>query len=133
MKLSSRNKIRPEFNMSSMTDLVFLLLIFFMLLSTLVTHTTVLDITLPKSSSDKKSIKSVRVSMDQELRYFVNEKEVAKEEILFALQRSIGDEKESKVEIALDESVPHKYFVELADIVTVQGKYNMVLVTKPPK
>ncbi|MFO7673908.1 MAG: biopolymer transporter ExbD, partial [Lutibacter sp.] len=49
MDIRGRNKISPEFSMSSMTDIVFLLLIFFMITSTLVT-TSALDILLPKAS-----------------------------------------------------------------------------------
>ena len=49
MNLRGRNKITPEFNMSSMTDIVFLLLIFFMIASTLVT-TNAIDILLPTAS-----------------------------------------------------------------------------------
>ena len=50
MNLRNRNKVSAEFNMSSMTDMVFLLLIFFMLTSTLVT-TSALDVILPKSKA----------------------------------------------------------------------------------
>ena len=49
MNIRGRNKVTPEFNMASMTDIVFLLLIFFMIASTLVT-TNAIDIILPKAS-----------------------------------------------------------------------------------
>ena len=49
MNIRGRHKVTPEFNMSSMTDIVFLLLIFFMLASTLV-NTNAKDILLPKAS-----------------------------------------------------------------------------------
>ena len=56
MKIRGRNKVTPEFNMSSMTDIVFLLLIFFMIASTLVT-TNAIDIILPKASGKTENKK----------------------------------------------------------------------------
>jgi biopolymer transport protein ExbD len=56
MNLRGRNKVSAEFNMSSMTDIVFLLLIFFMLTSTMVT-TNALDLVLPKAKKRKRVIK----------------------------------------------------------------------------
>ncbi len=62
MNIRGRNKITPEFNMSSMTDIVFLLLIFFMLASTLVT-TNAIDILLPKAAGKTENKKAVSVSI----------------------------------------------------------------------
>jgi hypothetical protein len=53
MNLRGRNKVSAEFNMSSMTDIVFLLLIFFMLTSTMVT-TNALDLVLPKAKENRQ-------------------------------------------------------------------------------
>jgi hypothetical protein len=53
MNLRGRNKVSAEFNMSSMTDIVFLLLIFFMLTSTMVT-TNALDLVLPKAKKNRQ-------------------------------------------------------------------------------
>ena len=70
MKLGkTRNKVSTEFNMSSMTDIVFLLLIFFMLTSTMVT-TNALDLVLPKAKGKTDSNKSTSVSIDKDLNFF---------------------------------------------------------------
>lgn len=66
MRLRGRNKVTPEFNMSSMTDIVFLLLIFFMLASTLVT-TSAIDILLPTANGKTENKKSVAVSIKKDL------------------------------------------------------------------
>ena len=71
MFLISRNKINPNFSMSSMTDIVFLLLIFFMLTSTLVT-TNALQIVLPTSSAQPLKQQTVSISITEDLRYFIN-------------------------------------------------------------
>ena len=67
MDLRGRNKVTPEFNMSSMTDIVFLLLIFFMLASTLVT-TNAIDILLPKASGKTENKKSIAVSIKKDFK-----------------------------------------------------------------
>ena len=63
MKVKRRNKIDPNFNMSSMTDIVFLLLIFFMLTSTLVSPNA-LKLLLPKSESKTIEKTTTSVSID---------------------------------------------------------------------
>ena len=73
MNVRGRNKISPEFNMSSMTDIVFLLLIFFMLTSTLVT-VNALDILLPKAQGKTENNKSVAVSITKKLDFYVDRK-----------------------------------------------------------
>jgi biopolymer transport protein ExbD len=73
MDIRGRNKINPNFNMSSMTDIVFLLLIFFMITSTLVT-TSALDILLPKASGKTENKKSISVSITKNLVYYIDSK-----------------------------------------------------------
>lgn len=131
MRLRSRNKITTEFNMSSMTDLVFLLLIFFMLLSTLVTNQAVMDLTLPKSDAKGQPIaNSLRVSISKELKYYINNNEVPFDQLETQLAAIAGDKAETKVEVAIDEDVPHKYFVELANIVSEKLGYKLILITE---
>ena len=74
MDIRGRNKVNPNFNMSSMTDIVFLLLIFFMITSTLVT-TSALDILLPKASGKTENKKSISVSITKALAYYIDNKE----------------------------------------------------------
>lgn len=71
MNLRGRNKVTPEFNMSSMTDIVFLLLIFFMLTSTMVT-TNALDLVLPKAKGKTDSNKSISISIDKDLKFYLD-------------------------------------------------------------
>jgi biopolymer transport protein ExbD len=133
MSLRSRNKVQTEFNMSSMTDLVFLLLIFFMILSTLITNNNVMDITLPQSASNTRPQDNFSViSLSEDLVYALDGEALPKEQLLPALQAKLGAPgPEVKVQLAVDENVAHKYFVELADIVWVQGQYRITLMTAP--
>ena len=72
MALKSRNKVSPNFNMSSMTDIVFLLLIFFMLTSTLVSPNA-LKLLLPNSKAKTLEKQTISVSINEELNFYINE------------------------------------------------------------
>ena len=73
MKLKGRNKVSPEFSMSSMTDIVFLLLVFFMLTSN---SPNALDLILPKAKGKSTSTQNVSVTIDKDLKYYVNNEEI---------------------------------------------------------
>ncbi|MDG1145548.1 MAG: biopolymer transporter ExbD, partial [Flavobacteriales bacterium] len=75
MALKSRNKVSAVFSMSSMTDIVFLLLIFFMLTSTLVT-TNALDLVLPNSTAQTVKKQRVSVSINENLEYYIDKEQV---------------------------------------------------------
>ena len=89
MKLRGRNQIRPEFNMSSMTDVVFLLLIFFMIASTLAKQLNTIDIKLPKAEGKTENRNTVAVTITNSGRFFINDKRISKinleERLIFSL------------------------------------------------
>lgn len=91
MNLRSRSKVSAEVNMSSMTDLVFLLLIFFILASTLVTSSA-LDIVLPKSGAQTVKKKNITLTVNEALEFDVNGTIVGYDqvELLFSLMSVIG-------------------------------------------
>ena len=70
MALKTRNKVNANFSMSSMTDIVFLLLIFFMVTSTLITPNA-LKLLLPKSSNQTASNPITSVSIDKNYNYYI--------------------------------------------------------------
>ncbi|MEE9350559.1 MAG: biopolymer transporter ExbD [Flavobacteriaceae bacterium] len=116
MNIRGRNKVTPEFNMSSMTDIVFLLLIFFMIASTLVSAEAI-DLLLPKSSSKTSQSKSVSVSVNKKLQYFVNRKRVRKSQLEKEILAKVGKNKIGRtITIRVEESVPFKHGVYIMDI-----------------
>ncbi|MDP4602623.1 MAG: biopolymer transporter ExbD [Schleiferiaceae bacterium] len=129
MKLSSRNKVSPEFNMSSMTDLVFLLLIFFMLTSTLVTPAA-LDVVLPKSKAQTVKKPTVSVTIDKDFQYSVGPNVVSVDEIETYLLQEVAKNAESVVVLRVDESVPTGKTVQIMDI-AYRNRIKLVLATDP--
>ena len=72
MKLKGRNQIRPEFNMSSMTDVVFLLLIFFMIASTLAKQLNTIDVKLPQAEGKTENRNTVAVTITNSNQFYLN-------------------------------------------------------------
>ncbi|MAD13183.1 MAG: biopolymer transporter ExbD [Flavobacteriaceae bacterium] len=78
MNFKGRNKISPEFNMSSMTDIVFLLLIFFMIASTLAKQLDTIKVDLPEAKGKTENRKSVAVTISSSQIFYVDDKPVNK-------------------------------------------------------
>lgn len=128
MSIKKRNKVSLEFSASSMTDLIFLLLIFFMLLSTMAKNNSVIDMNLPKRKTTQTvATPPVNVSLNKDMQYFIDNQPVSKEMIVSTLATKITDKTKTRVEISVDETIPQKYFVELVDLISVQGGYKISL------
>lgn len=115
MDIRGRNKVTPEFNMSSMTDIVFLLLIFFMIASTLVSAEAI-DLLLPSSTSKTTQTKNVSVSVNKKLQYFVDMKQVPKDKLETEVLAKIGNSDAPTITIRSDEDVDLKHVVFIMDI-----------------
>ena len=115
MRLRGRNKVTPEFNMSSMTDIVFLLLIFFMIASTLVSAEAI-DLLLPKSSSKTTQTKSISVSVDKDVNYYIDMQQVEKDNLETELLAKLGTQEEPVITIRSDQDVEMKHVVFIMDI-----------------
>ena len=119
--------------MSSMTDIVFLLLIFFMVTSTLIAPNA-LKLLLPQSNNQTAAKPMTTVSITADLKYYVNDggkvARVAFHEIEPALQKAIGDAPDPYVSLHADKSVPIEQVVKVMNIAK-KNKYKMILATAP--
>ena len=134
MALKRRTKVNESFSMASMTDVIFLLLIFFMVTSTVVIPNAI-KVTLPQAQTAAKPL--TRVTIDANLNYYVafgnqREKQVSFEEITPFLQDSYAKEPEMFVALYADETVPYKEIVRILNIAN-QNKFKMVLATRSQK
>lgn len=125
MKLRGRNKVTPEFNMSSMTDIVFLLLIFFMIASTLVT-TDAIDILLPKASGKTENKKSVAVSITKELDYYIDRQLVGESVLEPELISAMKNQEKPTIVLRAEKSVPVDNVVKVMDIAN-RNKFKVIL------
>ena len=128
MALRSKNKVSAAFSMSSMTDIVFLLLIFFMLTSTLVT-TNALDLVLPNSTAQTVKKQRVSISINENFEYFIDKEAVELRYIEAQLIDKLAGQDEQVVVLRVDKSVPIEYAVEVMDI-AYRNKFKIVLATQ---
>lgn len=117
MNLRSKNRINAEFSMSSMTDIIFLLLIFFMLTSNFVTPTG-LPVSLPSSKSSSIVMQKVSVSIKEDLTYYLNDKPVTISELEPQLAALLQGTEEGVVVLNIDKSVPVEHLAKVAGIAT---------------
>ena len=129
MNIRGRNKVTPEFNMASMTDIVFLLLIFFMIASTLVT-TNAIDIVLPKASGKTENKKSVAVSIKRDLTYYIDQRRVEETLLESQLVSVLSDKEQPIIVLRAEKSVPVENVVKVMDIAN-RNKFKVILAVKP--
>ena len=132
MNLRSRSKVSAEVNMSSMTDLVFLLLIFFILASTLVTSSA-LDIVLPKSGAQTVKKKNITLTVNEALEFDVNGTIVGYDQVeqrIMAEARKLTDGEQAVVVLRADQSIPTGETVRLLDI-GYRNNLKMIIATDP--
>lgn len=130
MKLGkTRNKVSTEFNMSSMTDIVFLLLIFFMLTSTMLT-TNALDLVLPKAKGKTDSNKSTSVSIDKDLNFFIDKDKVNEADLENQLLALFANSENKAIVLRAEKSVPHEKVVKVMDI-AYRNQIKMVVAVNP--
>lgn len=127
MKIKGRNKISPEFSMSSMTDIVFLLLIFFMLTAN---SPNALDLLLPRAKGKSTNKQNVSVSINKKLNYFIDKKQVQPENLEQELKQSLQGVETPTIILRVEESVPIEYAVTVMDIAN-QNQYKVILAVRP--
>jgi biopolymer transport protein ExbD len=137
MAIKTRNKIGVSFNSSSMSDLVFLLLIFFMLTSTLVAPNAI-KLLLPSSNSKTMAKQTVTVYINDLFQYYVDETPVTDEELASSISAKIEGQTDATIVLRSDKSVPVQYVVNVIDAVNeinnaTQQNHKVILATSPKK
>jgi biopolymer transport protein ExbD len=137
MAIQTRNKRKAEFSMASMSDLVFLLLIFFMLTSTLVAPNAI-KLLLPNSSNKTMAKQTVTVYINDSYQYFVGENRVSELQLQDRIDTKIAGQLDASIVLRSDKSVPVQYVVNVIDAVNnINKKYNtkhkVILATEPKR
>lgn len=133
MKLKRRNKAKAEFNMSAMTDIVFLLLIFFIINYEL---PNAIPLLLPNATGQVAQNKSITVLVSSDLQYLVNNEKVGFSGLKSKLSSEINKAKtktdKPSVILKIDKSVALEKVVDVLQIGN-ELKVPMILSTKPKK
>lgn len=129
MAISQRNKINISFSSTGMTDVVFNLLIFFMLTSTLV-HPTALKLLLPQGSNQTSAKPQTTVSITSDLKYYVEEQPVALEDLEAVLNQKLGADPDTYISLHADKTVPFESVVKVLNIAQ-SNNYKLIIATSP--
>lgn len=129
MNLRGRNKVSPEFNMSSMTDIVFLLLVFFMLSSPVVTPEA-LDLILPKGIGKTSNHQDLAVSIDKDHNVYINDQAINKNQLELELQKRMKNKENPTIILRTAQSVPIQEAVDIMSIAK-RNQYKIILAVKP--
>jgi biopolymer transport protein ExbD len=129
MNLRGRNKISAEFSMSSMTDIVFLLLVFFLLTSPAITPDA-LDLILPKAKGKSTNQQKASVSITKDGAYYVNKERVSEYGIEKELKTLLAGQPDPTIILRAEEGVPIEDAVFVMDIAN-KNNYKVVLAVRP--
>ena len=126
MNLRGRNKITPEFNMSSMTDIVFLLLIFFMIASTLTKQLDTIEVKLPQAKGKTENRSSITVSINKDNRFYIDDKTVSKSKLKAQILSTLGKSDPRVIILRAEKNVPIEEVVFVMSIAN-QNSIKVVL------
>lgn len=129
MNLRGRNKVSPEFSMSSMTDIVFLLLVFFLLTSPAITPDA-LDLILPKAKGKTSNQQNLSVSITKDLDIYVNKERVLPNNLESFIKSELSGVEEPTIILRAEEGVPIEEAVSVMDIAN-RNKYKIFLAVRP--
>ena len=129
MNLRGRNKVSATFSMSSMTDIVFLLLIFFMLTSPVITPEA-LDLILPKAKGKTTNKHNISVSINKDLEIYINKDRVNENRLEQNLINKLKDVENPTIILRAEEGVPIEKAVKIMDIAN-RNRFKVVLAVRP--
>lgn len=128
MKIQRRNKANPEFSLAAMTDVILLLLIFFMITSA-VANQSAIDVKLPKGENEAPNIPDpVTVSIKPDGSYFVDDVAVNKNELENTIVTKLDKVSSPSFTIRADKDCLHKDVVFVMEIAE-KYKYNIAIAT----
>jgi biopolymer transport protein ExbD len=131
MALKSRNRVEVNYSVAGMTDIIFLLLLFFMLTSTLI-NPNALNLMLPRSNSQVPAKPITTVSITRDILFYVDRKPVEIQQLESVLRGKMADRKEPVISINADRSVPIEHIVTIMNIAR-RNNYKVILATSPEK
>lgn len=134
MMFRQKSLEEPDLNLTPLIDVVFLLLIFFMV-STTFNKSSELSIDLPESSGKVVESKAfiVEISLDQQGRIFINEKRLVNAKMRTlkrAIQLTVKDHKDPQIVISADKNTPYQFIIKTMDAIRQLGLSNMTFATK---
>tara|TARA_B100000768_G_scaffold130610_1_gene121250 strand:+ start:233 stop:628 length:396 start_codon:yes stop_codon:yes gene_type:complete len=131
MKLRGRNEIKPEFNMSSMTDVVFLLLIFFMIASTLAKQLNTIDVKLPQADGKTENRNTVAITITNSNQFYLDSDKISKQRLETQLIKVLSSFKTPSIILRTEKKVAIDQVVYVMNIANKNGIKVVLAVDSP--
>ena len=131
MKLRGRNEIKPEFNMSSMTDVVFLLLIFFMIASTLAKQLNTIDVKLPQADGKTENRNTVAITITNSNQFYLDSDKISKQRLETLLIKALSSFKTPSIVLRTENKVAIDQVVYVMNIANKNGIKVVLAVDSP--
>ena len=131
MKLRGRNEIKPEFNMSSMTDVVFLLLIFFMIASTLAKQLNTIDVKLPQADGKTENRNTVAITITNSNQFYLDSDKILKQRLETLLIKTLSSFKTPSIVLRTEKKVAIDQVVYVMNIANKNGIKVVLAVDSP--
>ncbi|MET3536529.1 ExbD/TolR family protein [Chryseobacterium limigenitum] len=132
MKIQRRNKANPEFSLAAMTDVILLMLIFFMITSSAANQSAI-EVNLPKAGAVEDNIPNpLVVSIKPDGTYFVDDSPVTKDQLESVIVSKLTDQANKSFTIRADENTMHKDVVFVMEIAE-KNKFNIAIATVKDK
>jgi biopolymer transport protein ExbD len=130
MVIKRKRELQPEVYTSSLNDIMFFLLLFFLIVSTLV-NPSVIQLMLPKASADlqQMSKQTINLSISADLHYYLNDKPIGLNQIKPAIQQMIANTADATIILRADRSIQLQNLVTILDI-GHQLRVKMILATE---
>ena len=129
MAIRRKSKLIKEVGSSAQTDLIFLLLMFMMMATTLI-NPNALKLTLPKSSNQLKERPYTTVSVTKDLQFYLDGERVPFSQLEGALAAKMAESDDKTVSLHADEGVPIGEVVKVMNIAN-NNQYRLILATQP--
>lgn len=129
MAIKRGSKVETSFGAASMTDMMFLLLIFLMVATTLI-NTNALKILLPQSSNQVSDKPTTTISVTEDLTYYIDKEPVAFHEIEGRLQSRFNGVEKPVVMLNMDKRVTVDEFAKIMNIAK-RNNYSLFMMTQP--
>lgn len=139
MKIERRKARTAEVYTASLNDIMFFLLLFFLIISTMVTPAAI-RVLLPNAATSEKVVtkKNINLIITQDLRYYINDKEMPKDQVEATLANALEEEKKKSPEVEVNVLLQADKSLSLQDVVDMidignKLKVKMVLFTQKPE
>ena len=129
MAIKSRMKLNKESGSSAQTDLMFLLLMFMLMATTLI-NPNALKLTLPKSSNQLKERPYTTVSITKDLQYYIDGERIIFSQLEAAIAAKMTESEDKTISLHADEGVPIGEVVKVMNIAN-NNQYRLILATQP--